>query len=169
MLLSFKQTLTDFDLLRKGSLWEEHNRVYALKPTKEGACDLFTSCLQSFLPRSQKIKVKDRDLWRQKIDRALPAELRPPKLYPKFPFAIYQDNSMLPEMISREDAVRALVLRSSGIIKKRYSCLPSIVIASTPSSRKDLEDIQSCVHKCYFGINPLSCVWFMSCLVDQGH
>ncbi len=45
--------------------------------------------------------------------------------------------------------------------------MPSIVIAATPSSSEHV-DVQSCVQKCYFGINPLSCVWFLSGRVDLG-
>jgi hypothetical protein len=101
--------------------------------------------------------------WRKQFDGVFPEQLRGKS---KFPFAIYLDNSKLPDLNFR-DAVRALVLRNSGIIKKRYPCMPSIVIAATPSS-PDSPDVQSCVRKCHFGIGPLSCVWFLSDRIDIG-
>jgi hypothetical protein len=157
-------SLSHYEFRREGSLHEERKRVSELRTTKENACCPFVSELKCFLPRSQKIDVQKRMKWRKQFEEALPDDLKGKS---KFPFAIYQDNSKLPEL-NFFDAVRALVLRNSGIIKKRYPCMPSIVIAATPSSPEHVDDVQSCIHKCYFGINPLSCVWFLSGRVDLG-
>jgi hypothetical protein len=161
-----------FKLLREGSLDEEHKRVNDLKAPEQFACDPFASVSQSkcFCPRSQKIDVKYRQKWRDEFNRAVGPSGQPSK----FPFAIYQDNSTLSEPNSREDAVRALVLRNSGIIKKRYPCMPSIVIAviGPEQSNKGREcaltkEAQSSVRRCTdVDVNPLSCVWYVSCLAD---
>jgi hypothetical protein len=161
-----------FKLLREGSLDEERRRVNGLKAPEQFACDPFASVSQSkcFCPRSQKIDVKYRQRWRNEFNRAVD----PSGQRSKFPFAIYQDNSTFSEPNSREDAVRALVLRNSGIIKKRYPCMPSIVIAVIGPEQSDegrecalTKEVQSSVRRCTdVDINPLSCVWYVSCLAD---
>jgi hypothetical protein len=127
----------------------------------DDAGTIFSSKIMLFGPRYEKEAVSIREQWRKQFQEALSnsrCELR------KFPFAIYNDKQ---NEASYENAVRALVYRSnSGITKKRYPCMPSIVVAVTTCSREKLEVVERMVaNERNFGINPLTCVWLLSCTI----
>lgn len=154
------------NLCRENSIHQEKKRILKLTPSTVNSGDsdargqfkfsIFSEEMKLFGHRTQKEDVEKRIEWRKQLNPH------------KFPFAIYNHVQDLP---SYKDAVRALVYRrNSDIVKKRYPCLPSIVIASTPCDPAELESVERMVAlECHFSVNPLSSLWLLSCFIHDSH